>query len=161
MQQSIAIGSELDRMIRRLGHSTAEITLLGVSAAALPVATLLSSLRAVANRGHMIGILPDNGVGVLGLSGLGGKEGVSLEDQFVPRLRTMLQLACDDTGFGPATVSFRSAKRRADELRDADDLLQILLDHPVRSFVVGTKPAMFQTPYGLYTPDARFDGLFQ
>ena len=132
MRNPPSLSAELDRMIRRLGHSSAHIALLNVSAAGRPKTALLIAARAVANRSHVIGLLADGSVGIVSISGFSGDD-ESLEDQFVPRLRTILQVQGEELSYEPTTLTYRSVARPACELRDADDLMQILSDQPLRS----------------------------
>ena len=154
-QQSVTVDAELDRMIRQLGNSSTKIALLSVSAPTMPGASLQATVRAVADRTQMTGLLAPGIVGVVGIGGFADTRHENLEDQFIPRVRSLLEQYCEETGFGRVVVSFRSAARPARELRDAEDLLQILFDRPARSFVVGAPQPAFPGLLPAYRITAR------
>lgn len=130
---------ELEYQITALGISNVRLSMMSVFVPALPLAVVASTVRAAAAPSDLVGMLEDRTIGVLCSRALGPDGGQGVEDRFLPRLQSLLLTLCRHRALD-LTIRFRAVHLWASELSDADDLVNLLFDMPVRMVPLISSP---------------------
>ncbi|PKU25578.1 hypothetical protein CWS72_05820 [Telmatospirillum siberiense] len=119
---------EAQRQIDAFRASTVRLTLMSVSAPALPAPVLESAVRTAASPYDEVGPLGDGSLGLLSLRSVGPEGAAGVQHRFLLRMQTILAPVARRRDIG--TVRFRAVHRWACELGDANDLFNSLFDAP-------------------------------